>query len=204
MRGYSVALSMARHLFGAFFAGFFHSRRNLMLTSSNHVVHFGADVINLSLAVKASSDLLVGLDEALELFLEAVVLVVEVGHVLVQGINFGLKFNLVSVHLIRMLAKTVNLVGNACFILLQFLEGDLELRVVLVAVFALEILIFVGLEELCLGVLVLVILGLKVAELTIKLVQRVLLILDGCVTVSNFAAALADVLLFVADHLLNA
>ena len=75
---------------------------DFLLTSTNHVVNFASNALNLVLAVKTSSNLFIGFNETLEFLLEAVVLVVQVCHVLVQCINFGLKLDLILVHLVRM------------------------------------------------------------------------------------------------------
>jgi hypothetical protein len=90
---------------------------HLALASSNHVVNLASDTFDLGFAVKSSSHLLVSLNEAFQLLLETVVLVVEVCHVLVQGIDFGLEFDLVPVHLVGVLAKSVDFVGHALFVL---------------------------------------------------------------------------------------
>lgn len=56
---------------------------NLCLASSNDIVHFVSDALNLVLSIETSSDLFVCLNEAFEFFLEAVVLIVEISHMLI-------------------------------------------------------------------------------------------------------------------------
>lgn len=56
--------------------------------------------------------MIVCLNELLELFLEAVVLIIQVGHVLVKGIDLGLQLDLIFEHLVGVLLQTVNLVAG--------------------------------------------------------------------------------------------
>lgn len=104
-----------------------NSLLNLLLGSSDHVVNLGSDLLDLLLSIETLSDLLVGLDETFKLFLEAVVLVVQVGHVFVEGINFGLELNLISHHLLRVLSKSVDLISNRLLVLFKFIVFNFEL-----------------------------------------------------------------------------
>jgi hypothetical protein len=65
-----------------------NSLLNLLLGSSDNIVDLGSDLLNLLLSIETLSDLLVSLDETFKLLLEAVVLVVQVGHMFIEGINF--------------------------------------------------------------------------------------------------------------------
>jgi hypothetical protein len=60
-------------------------------------------MFHLGLSIESLSHMSVSLDEALKLFLEAVVLVIQISHVLIEGINFSLKVDLISHHLFRVL-----------------------------------------------------------------------------------------------------
>ena len=73
---------------------------DLLLGSPDDIVNLGSNLLDLLLPVEALSDLLISLDEAFELLLEAVVLIVEICHMLIEGIHFGLQINLVSHHLL--------------------------------------------------------------------------------------------------------
>ena len=141
------------------------------------------------------SHLLIGLDEALELLLEAVVLIIEVSHVLVKGINLGLEVDLVLHHLLGVLLESIYFVSDGLLFLLEFVILDLELRDLELIVLALDILVLVSLKELGLSILVLLILVLVVAKLTIELVEVVLVLLDDLMALSNLHASLDDSLL---------
>lgn len=58
-----------------------HRPRYLSLRSRDHIVNSGADVINFVFSVQVHSHSVVSLHKLLEFLLEAVVLVIEVGHV---------------------------------------------------------------------------------------------------------------------------
>ena len=74
------------------------------------------------------SNLLISLNKALELFLEAVVLVVQVSHMLVKSIYFGLKVNLVSHHLLGVLLQPIDLISHRLLVLLKFVKLNFQLR----------------------------------------------------------------------------
>ena len=88
------------------------------LGSSDDVVHLVSDAIDLLLSVKTSSDVFIGFDEAFQFFLQTIVLVVQVRHMLVKSIHLGLQLDLVLVHLLRVLLKATNFISNAVFVLL--------------------------------------------------------------------------------------
>lgn len=67
-----------------------------------------------------------------------------------------------------------------------------------------NILKLIGLEKLLLGLLVLLVLALKVAQLSIHLVESVLVILDGRVALTDLLHCLRDLALLVLDQILNA
>jgi hypothetical protein len=90
---------------------------DLCLTSSNYIIDFASNSFNLVLSVETSSHFFVSLNETFELFLETVILIVQVCHVFIQGVNLSLQLDLVSVHLIRMLLDSVNLKAEATFVL---------------------------------------------------------------------------------------
>lgn len=127
-------------------------------------------MLHLLLAVQTSSHLLVSLDETFEFFLKAVVLVVEVGHVLVQSVDFGLQFNLVLAHLVGVVLQAVDLVADALLVLLKLLEVNGVLVKFKLGVLALNVFVLIGLEKLLLGVLVLLVLVLIVSQLCVELV----------------------------------
>lgn len=108
--------------------------------------------------------MLVCLDEAFQLLLQAVVLVVQISHVLVEGINFSLQLNLVFVHLLRMLLQPPDLIADAIFILLQLLQENSQLLLFHLGFLALDILVFISLQQLLLSVLVLIVLTFKVPK----------------------------------------
>lgn len=80
--------------------GLVNSGVYFLLRPPDNIVDPASNLFNLALSVEASPDLVVGLDEALELLLETVVLVVQVGHVLVESVNFSLEVDLVLEHLL--------------------------------------------------------------------------------------------------------
>lgn len=85
---------------------------NFCLGPCYHVVNALSDALNFVFSVEIPSDLIICLNELLELFLEAVVLIIQVGHVLVKGIDLGLQLDLVFEHLVGVLLQTVNLVAG--------------------------------------------------------------------------------------------
>jgi hypothetical protein len=163
-----------------------NSLLDLLLGSSDHIIDLGSDLLNLLLSIEALSDLLISLDETFKLLLEAVILIVQVGHVLIEGINLRLEVDLVSHHLLRVLLESVDLVGNRLLVLLELVVFNFELRALELVVLWLDVLVLVGFEKLGLSVLVLLVLRFKVPELAIKLVQSIFLLLDDLVAFSNF------------------
>lgn len=158
------------------------------LGAPDDVVNSGSDGLDFVLSIQISSNLIIGLDEFLELLLQAVVLVIKVGHVLVERINFGLQFNLIFEHLIRVLLESIDLVAERLLVLLELVEGNLALLQFQRVVFILHVFILIGLEELGLGRLVLLILVLEVAELAVKLIQCIFELLNLLVGLVNFSA----------------
>lgn len=121
---------------------------HLSLRPCNDIVDPLPDVLHLVLPVQVASDLIVRLDELLELLLEAVVLVVQVGHVAVEGVDLGLEVDLVFEHLVGMLLEPVDFVGHLFFVLNQLVQRDLILLQFQVVVLAVHVLVLVGLEHL--------------------------------------------------------
>ena len=60
--------------------------------------------------------------------MKAVVLVVQVSHVLVKSINFGLEVNLVSHHLLGVLLQPIDLISNRLLVLLKFVKLNFQFR----------------------------------------------------------------------------
>lgn len=158
----------------------------------------------MGLSVEASSDFFVCLNEAFQLFLEAVVLVVEVGHVFIEGVNFSLQFDLVGGHLASVLLQPVNFVCKTSFVLLQFLLVLRELVNFEVAVLAKNIFVFVSFEELLLGIGVLLVLTFSVPQFCVELVKDVFVFLDGVVGLTDFGNCPCYHLFFVVDQRLDA
>jgi len=98
------------------------------------------------LPIKALPDLFVCLNKALQFFLKAVVLVVKIRHVLVQGIHLVLKLQLVLVHLVGMVLEPVNFVADRLLVLLHLLKVDRQLVQPQLGVFSINVLVLVGLE----------------------------------------------------------
>ena len=163
-----------------------NSLLNLLLRSPNDIIDLGSNLLNLLLSVKPLSNLLISLNETLKFLLEAVVLVVQVGHVLIEGINLGLEVNLISHHLLGVLLQSVDLVGNGLLVLLKLVVLNFEFRAFELVILGLDVLILIGLEKLRLGVFVLFVLRLEITKLSIKLVESVFLLLDNLVALSNF------------------
>ena len=120
-------------------------------------------MFHLGLSIKSLSHMFVSLDEAFELFLEAVVLVIQISHVFIKGIDFRLQIDLISHHLFRVLLKSVDFIGYRFFILLKFIVLHFQFGRSQLIVFALNILVFICFEKLWLGVLMLLVLGFEVA-----------------------------------------
>ena len=75
-------------------------------------------------------------------------MVVQVGHVLIEGINLGLKVNLISHHLLGVLLQSVDLVGNGLLVLFKLVVLNFEFRAFELVILRLDVLILVGLEKL--------------------------------------------------------
>ena len=60
-------------------------------------------MFHLSLPIQSLSHMLISLDESFKFLLEAVVLVIQISHMLIKRIDFGLQIDLVSHHLLRVL-----------------------------------------------------------------------------------------------------
>ena len=176
---------------------------NLNLAPSDHVVNSGADVVHFELPVQVPLDSLICINEVLELLLKAVILVVQIGHVLVEGINLSLKIGLVSHHAITLLPETVQLKSYRLLVLFQLAEGNLKLLALHATVLASSVLILVGVEQLLLGSLVLLVLSLKVSQLSIQLVQSVLELLDVLVSIGDLVVDDMKVVVFLSHNLLH-
>ena len=85
---------------------------DLLLGSPNDIIDLGSNLLDLLLSIETLSNLLVGLNETLELLLEAVILIIEVGHVLVKGIDLRLKVNLVPHHLLGVLLQSIDFISD--------------------------------------------------------------------------------------------
>jgi hypothetical protein len=96
--------------------------------SSNNIIDLGSDLLDLLLSIEPLSYLLISLDESLKFFLEAVILVIQVGHMLIEGINFRLEVNLVSHHLLRVLSEAIDLVIDRLVVLLKLVVFNFEFR----------------------------------------------------------------------------
>ena len=70
------------------------------MASSDDIVDLVSDGSHVGLSVKAPPHFFVGLDETFKFLLKAVVLIVKVGHVLVEGVHLSLQLDLVSSHLV--------------------------------------------------------------------------------------------------------
>lgn len=79
-------------------------------------------MFHLSLPIQSLSHVLVSLDESFKFLLEAVVLVIQISHVLVESIDFSLEIDLVSHHLLGVLLQSVDFIGYRFFILLKFVQ----------------------------------------------------------------------------------
>ena len=142
------------------------------------------------------------LNESFELLLEAVVLVVEVGHVLVKSINLSLQLYLILVHLLRVMLESVDLIPDTLFVLFKLSDMHSQLIALKLSVLALNIFILIGLEKLPLSVFALLNLQLEVAKLLIQLVQVVFHFLNYLVTFANLLDFLRKLFIFVVGHLL--
>ena len=123
-----------------------NSALNFKLTSSDNIINFASDLFYLSFSIKPFSHLIICLNKAFELFLQAVILIVKISHMFIKCSNFSLEFNLIRVHLLRVWLKSVYFIGNRLFICFGFLKDDTELLVSKLIFFALDILILVGFE----------------------------------------------------------
>jgi len=190
-----------RELFAA--RGLDNSGFNFLLRPPDDIVNPGSNLIYLVLAVEASPHLVVSFEESLQLFLQAVVLIVEIGHVLIKSIDLSLEVNLILEHLVGVLLQSADFVADRLLILLQLLEDNLEVGLLQLVVLALHVLIFVSLEELSLGILVVLVLLLEVAELAVQLVQHVFLVLDNGVSLRYFGVGLAKLLFLGVGYLVH-
>jgi len=70
------------------------------LTSPDDIINLASDGLHLLLPIKSSPNLLIGFNETLQLLLQAVVLIVQVSHVLIKSIYLCLQLNLILIHLL--------------------------------------------------------------------------------------------------------
>jgi hypothetical protein len=176
---------------------------DLLLGSPDDIVNLGSNLLDLLLPVEALSDLLISLNEPFELLLEAVILIVEICHMLIEGIHFGLQVNLVSHHLLWVLLQSVDLIGHGLLVLLKLVVFDFEFGALQLVVLRLDILVLVSLEKLRLGVFVLLVLILVVAELTVQLIEGILLFLDYLMALLDFHGGSYDSLFLWAEKALH-
>jgi hypothetical protein len=176
---------------------------DLDLRAPDDVVDAVSDVLYLVLAVQVTFDGLIGFDEVLELLLKAVVLIVQICHVFVEGVDLLLKVSLVAQHLVGVLLEAVDFEGDGLLVLLKLAEGDLKLLAIEATVLADNILVLVSFEELTLRGLMLLIQTFEIAEFAVQLVQRILKVLDVGVSVSDFDQNGLQVVFLVGDNALH-
>lgn len=140
---------------------------HLNLRSSDDIVNPVTNVLNLVLAVKVSLHSFISIDEIFELFLQAVILIIQIGHVLVKSVNLSLQIHLILQHLVAVLLQTVNLERDRLLVLLEFAQSNLKFLALHAAVLGVAVLELIGLEKLSLGGLMLLILTFEVTELTV-------------------------------------
>ena len=177
--------------------------RYLMLASSDDVVYSGTDVFYVVLSVKTFSYLFVGFNETLKFLLKAVILIVQICHMLIQCIHFSLQLNLIFIHLFRMVLKSVKFVTDALLILFQLLMENIEFSVFQLSIFTLYVFVFISFEKLLLCSLMLLILTFKVPELTIKIVQNIFVVLNDIMALTNFINCFGNYLFFVLDDVIH-
>lgn len=100
--------------------------------------------------------------------------------------------------------EPVDLVAHALLVLLELRPCDLVFVVLQLTVFSLNVFILIRLEKLGLGSLVLLVLVLKVTQLTVKFVECVLGVLEDLVGLRDLGDCLRDALVLVADQLVDA
>ena len=120
--GWSIIRFIGRSVSVGYYSGL-----DFVLRASYNIIDPSSNWLNLSFSVKSLSNLVIGFNEALKFFLKAVVLIVEIGHVLVQCIDFSLQINLISHHLLWMWFESVNLIFDWLFILFAFLRHSNQL-----------------------------------------------------------------------------
>lgn len=171
--------------------------------STDDIVNTASDGFDLLLAIKASPDSFISLNESLQFFLQAVVLIVKISHVFVKGVNFGLQIDLVSQHLLRVLFESVDLVSNRGLVLVQFLHLSNVVLVFKLVVFDLHVLVLVRFDQLVLCALVLLSQVFEVAEFAIEFVEVVLEFLDLLVVLIDVGTGLGNLLLFIFEYVLH-
>lgn len=82
------------------------------LRASDDVVNSVPNMLDLVLTIQIALDSLISVNEVLKLLLQAVVLIIQISHVLVKCVNLGLQFHLVLQHLIAVLLKAIDLERN--------------------------------------------------------------------------------------------
>lgn len=95
-----------------------HATLHFLLRPPNNIVYLPSNLVNLRFPVQINSDLRISLNEAFQLFLETVVLIIEVSHMLVKCVYFPFQLKLIVYHLIRMLLKSIKFIEYCLLILI--------------------------------------------------------------------------------------
>lgn len=99
------------------------SLRDFLLRSLNNFINFPSNCINFRLSIKISPYMVICFNEFFQFFLETIILMIKSSHMLIKSINFRLKINLISKHLISMLFNSFYIIMNGLLILFQFAES---------------------------------------------------------------------------------
>lgn len=102
-----------------------------------------------------------------------------------------------------MLLQSIEFVTDRLFILNYFIMRNFELLECHALVFALHVLMLISLKQLGLRRFVLLILRLKIAKLAIKLIQRILEILNLLDSVLSFVISSQNSVLLLLKHIRN-
>ena len=176
---------------------------NLNLRSPDDIVDLVSNGLDLLLSIETFSNLLIRFNEWFELLLKAVVLVIEVGHVLVECLNLSLKVNLILHHLLWVSLESIDLVWEGLFILLLLRAGDLKFLESDLTLLTGWVLVFVSFEKLGLGSLVLLSLTFEVSQLTVEFVQSVFVLRNELVGFIDLRTESRDLILLVNNECLN-
>lgn len=103
-----------------------------------------------------------------------------------------------------MLLESIDFIGNRLLILFGLLQHNQQFLLLQLILFTVNILIFIGLEQLGLSVLVLLILTLKIPELSIQLVQSILLVLDRSMCLIQPGTGIGKLFFLMSNQIINA